>query len=109
MAVFLESNLFQELFEEIVDRCMEAGLVEGEHLSVDGSFIPANASRLSRIPRERLPEEAHVKRTVREYSADLERRQSVQLCQLLQKRKLKRFGIRYLAEACGSRTQTSKP
>jgi hypothetical protein len=29
-----------------VDRCQAAGLVEGEHLSVDGSFIPANASRL---------------------------------------------------------------
>src|SRR5689334_25200182 len=48
---FQESNLFQQLFEQIVDRCMEAGFVEGEHLSVDGSFIPANASRLSRIPR----------------------------------------------------------
>ena len=47
---FLESNLFQQLFEEIVDRCQEAGLVEGEHLSVDGSFIAANASRSSRIP-----------------------------------------------------------
>src|ERR1700739_1866731 len=60
---FQESNLFQELFEAIVDRCMEAGLVEGEHLSVDGSFLLANASRLSRIPREQLPEAAHVKRT----------------------------------------------
>src|SRR6202044_4271387 len=69
---FQESNLFQQLFEEIVDRCMEAGLVEGEHLSVDGSFIPAIASRLSRIPREQLPEAAHVERTVREDLADLE-------------------------------------
>ncbi len=40
---FQESNLFQELFEEIVARCMEAGLVKGEHMSVDGSFIQANA------------------------------------------------------------------
>ena len=55
---FGESNLFQQLFEEIVDRCWEAGLVEGEHLSVDGSFLPANASRLSRIPREQLTEVA---------------------------------------------------
>jgi transposase len=75
---FLESNLFQQLFEEIVDRCMEAGLVEGEHLSVDGSFIPANASRLSRIPREQLPEAAHVKRTVREYLADPEQENPVE-------------------------------
>ena len=75
---FLESNLFQELFEAIVDRCMEAGLVEGEHLSVDGSFLLANASRLSRIPREQLPEAAHVKRTVREYLADLEQENPVE-------------------------------
>jgi hypothetical protein len=75
---FQESNLFQQLFEQIVDRCMEAGLVEGEHLSVDGSFIPANASRLSRIPREQLPEAAHVKRTVREYLADLEQENPIE-------------------------------
>jgi transposase len=64
---FQESNLFQQLFEEIVDRCQEAGLVEGEHLSVDGSFLAANASRSSRIPREQLAEAAQVKGTVREY------------------------------------------
>jgi transposase len=75
---FLESNLFQRLFEEIVDRCQAAGLVEGEHLSVDGSFLPANASRLSRIPREQLTEVAHVKRTVREYLADLEQENPVE-------------------------------
>jgi hypothetical protein len=57
---------------------MEAGLVEGEHLSVDGSFLLANASRLSRIPREQLPEAAHVKRTVREYLADLEQENPVE-------------------------------
>jgi len=51
---------------------MKAGLVEGEHLSVDGSFIQANASRSSRIPREQLTELDHVKRTVREYLTDLE-------------------------------------
>ena len=75
---FHESNLFQQLFEEIVDRCTEAGLVEGEHLSVDGSFIPANASRSSRIPREQLAEAAHVKRTVREYLTDLEQENPVE-------------------------------
>ena len=69
---FEESNLFQQLFEEIVDRCTEVGWVEGEHLSVDGSFIQANASRSSRIPREQLSEVAHVKCNVRKYLADLE-------------------------------------
>ena len=42
---------------------MGAGLVQGEHLSVDGSFILANASTGSRIPREQLAEVAQVKRT----------------------------------------------
>ncbi len=78
MAVSPQSNLFQQLFEQIVDRCREAGLVEGEHLSVDGSFIPANASRLSRIPREQLAEAAHVKQTVREYLADLEQENPIE-------------------------------
>jgi transposase len=69
---FLESNLFEQLFEEIVAKCMEAGLVRGDHLSVDGSFIQANASHVSRIPREQLTEAAQVKRTVREYLQELE-------------------------------------
>jgi hypothetical protein len=30
-----------QLFEEVVGRCMQAGLVKGEHLLVDGSFIQA--------------------------------------------------------------------
>jgi transposase len=49
---FLESKLFEQLFEEIVARCLEAGLVQGDNLSVDGSFVEANASKESRIPRE---------------------------------------------------------
>jgi transposase len=64
---FQESNLFQELFEEIVARCVEAGLVKGEHMSVDGSFIQANADHHSRVPREQLAEVAKVNHTVREY------------------------------------------
>src|SRR5512141_2014664 len=63
---FQESNLFQEIFEEIVARCVEAGLVKGEHMSVDGSFIQANADHHSRVPREQLAEVAKVKCTVRE-------------------------------------------
>src|SRR6202051_1817204 len=57
---FQESNLFQELFEEIVRQCVEVGLVQGTHLSVDGSFIEANAAKESRIPREQLAEAAQV-------------------------------------------------
>jgi hypothetical protein len=75
---FQESNLFQELFEEIVTRCVGAGLVKGEHMSVDGSFIQANADHHSRVPREQLAEVAKVKHTVREYLVELERENPVE-------------------------------
>jgi transposase len=74
---FLESKLFQQLFEEIVARCMDAGLIKGDHLSVDGSFIEANASTGSRIAREQLPEAAQVNRTVRQYLSELEQQNPV--------------------------------
>src|SRR6201987_5877834 len=70
---FQESGLFQELFEEIVTRCVQSGLVKGEHMSVDGSFIQANADHHSRVPREQLAEVAKVNHTVREYLVELER------------------------------------
>jgi transposase len=70
---FEESKIFGELFEEIVRRCVASGLVQGDHLSVDGSFIQADASSGSRIPREQLGEIAEVKRNVRQYLDDLKR------------------------------------
>jgi transposase len=51
---FQESKLFEQLFEQIVRQCVDVGLVQGTHLSVDGSFIEANAAKESRIPREQL-------------------------------------------------------
>ncbi len=53
-------------------RCLEAGLVRGDDLSVDGSFVEANASKESRIPREQLAEAAQVNHTVRQYLVELE-------------------------------------
>jgi transposase len=75
---FQESNLFQEIFEEIVARCVEAGWVKGEHMSVDGSFIQANADHHSRVPREQLTEVAKVKHSVREYLVELEQENPVE-------------------------------
>jgi transposase len=69
---FQESKLFEELFEQIVRQCVEVGLVEGKHLSVDGSFVEANAAKESRIPREQLGEAAQVNQTVRQYLVELE-------------------------------------
>jgi len=64
---FQESKLFEQLFEQIVRQCVEVGLVQGKHLSVDGSFVEANAAKESRIPREQLAEAAQVQQTVRQY------------------------------------------
>jgi transposase len=64
---FQESNLFEQLFEQIVRQCVEVGLVQGQHLSVDGSFVEANAAKESRIPREQLGDVAQVNDTVRQY------------------------------------------
>src|SRR6202166_1137334 len=69
---FQESKLFEELFEKIVRQCVEVGLVQGKQLSVDGSFVEANAEKESRIPREQLAEAAQVKHTVRQYLVELE-------------------------------------
>jgi transposase len=44
---FQESKLFEQLFEQIVRQCVEVGLVEGKHLSVDGSFVEADAALIS--------------------------------------------------------------
>jgi transposase len=69
---FQESKLFEQLFEQVVRQCVEVGLVQGKHLSVDGSFVEANAAKESRIPREQLGEAAQVHHTVRRYLEELE-------------------------------------
>lgn len=47
-----QSDLFQKVFQEIVRRCVKSGLVDGKALAVDGSYLPANASRASWVDVE---------------------------------------------------------
>ena len=42
-------------------RCLEAGLVEGRNVAVDGTLVGANASQQSRVPREKLVEAAQAR------------------------------------------------
>jgi transposase len=70
---FQESPLFLELFERIVQQCMNVGLLKGVDLSVDSTQIRADASPDRTITREQLPEVAKVNRTVREYVEQVER------------------------------------
>ncbi len=75
---FQESKLFEQLFEQIVKQCVEVGLVRGDKLSVDGSFVEANAAKESRIPREQLVEVAQVHYAVRQYLQELEQQNPVE-------------------------------
>lgn len=68
---FRDSGLFLEVFEEIVRCCLEAGLVEGKRLTVDGTLVAANASPQRGARPEQLEEVAKVSRTVREYLAEV--------------------------------------
>jgi transposase len=75
---FQESKLFEQLFEQIVRQCVEVGLVQGKQLSVDGSFVEANAAKESRIPREQLVEAARVHYTLRQYLKEVEQQNPVE-------------------------------
>ena len=47
---FRDSDLFRWLLNEVLRRCMEAGLVKGEGFAVDASIIKADASRQRGVP-----------------------------------------------------------
>src|SRR6201997_1472497 len=56
---FRESDLLRRLFETILRRCIDQGLVGGESFAVDASLIKADANRQNGIEGERgLPPEA---------------------------------------------------
>ncbi len=49
---FRDSELFRFVFESVVDRCMDEGLVGGEGFAVDASLIKADAQRKRGFPGE---------------------------------------------------------
>ena len=71
---FRESALFRRLFEDVVSRCVQAGLVDGEGFAIDASVIEADASRGRKADGKLVswPEEEKVTRPVREYLAALD-------------------------------------
>src|SRR5262245_17545709 len=69
---FRESDLLWRLFETVLSRCVEEGLVGGEGFAVDGSLIRADASRQKGVEGlNGLPPEA-TSRAVQEYLAVLD-------------------------------------
>src|SRR6478752_2446030 len=66
---FRESDLLRRLFETILRRCIDQGLVGGESFAVDASLIKADANRQNGIEGEKgLPPEA-AGRAIDEYLA----------------------------------------
>ena len=47
---FSESDVFQKIFDEIINQCIAKGLLTGKHLTVDSTYIQANASFKSLEP-----------------------------------------------------------
>src|SRR5580698_10397424 len=69
---FRQSDLLRKLFETVVRRCINEGLVGGEGFAVDASLIKAEANRQKGIEGEKgLPPEA-TGRAVEEYLAVLD-------------------------------------
>jgi len=71
---FRESDVFRSVFENVMHRCMEAGLVGGEGFAVDASVIEAEASRFARTAVEDIDwtDEQKVQRPIKEYLEALE-------------------------------------
>ena len=71
---FHDSDILRRVFEDVVRRCMAAGLVKGEGFAVDASVIEANASRFKRVEGAEIDwtDEQRARRPVREYLAALD-------------------------------------
>jgi transposase len=69
---FRESDLLRRVFETVVRRCMEEGLVGGEGFAVDGSLIKADANRQRGVEGDRWAAPEKSSRAVEEYLAVLD-------------------------------------
>ena len=69
---FRESNLFRRIFETVLRRCIQEGLVGGEGFAVDASLIKADANRQKGIEGEKGLPPGAAGRAVEEYLAVLD-------------------------------------
>jgi transposase len=72
---FRDSGIFRHLFETVLQRCMNEGLVRGEGFATDASVIKADAQRQRAVPGEEVIDwgnPAEATRPVKEYLAALE-------------------------------------
>jgi transposase len=67
----IKEELYEEIFNEVLKKCVEAGLVSGDHQSIDSTLVKANASLESlekKRPELRLTE--YIKKTIDENKTD---------------------------------------
>ncbi|MEC5325488.1 IS1182 family transposase [Aurantimonas sp. A3-2-R12] len=69
---FRDSDLLRRLFETVLGRCIEEGLVGGEGFAVDGSLIKADASRQKGVEASDWSTGMKPRRAVEEYLAVLD-------------------------------------
>ena len=72
---FRESEALRRVFEGVVAKCIAAGLVGGEALSVDASLIKADVDKKKRMPGDQpiaWPKAEEASRAVREYLTALD-------------------------------------
>jgi transposase len=72
---FRQSDILRHLFETIVERCMQEGLVGGEGFAVDASLIAADANKQRSVPGDQWRIDgfdADAGRAIREYLATLD-------------------------------------
>jgi len=73
---FRESDAFRHVFEGVLERCMNEGLVGGEGFAIDASVVKADAARASAIPGANIDSRAlgpgQASRAVREYLEGLD-------------------------------------
>src|SRR6266545_7334532 len=62
---FRESKAFRQVFESVVERCMQEGLVGGEGFAVDASVIKADANRSRSTAREETESSSKPQRATR--------------------------------------------
>ncbi|MDD5525712.1 MAG: IS1182 family transposase [Smithella sp.] len=68
---FKDSGIFQEIFDEIVKQCIEQNFVSGKHLTVDGTYVKANASMKNMEPIEvKMGPQEFIKKVEKENPVD---------------------------------------
>ena len=72
---FRELDVFRLVFETVVGACIQEGLVGGQSLSVDASYIKADVDQIKRVPGDQpidWPDDKRASRAVTEYLTALD-------------------------------------